>query len=150
MPKTAGYCSSQCSFSASLVDIFGTLLNGATLLPFDVHAEGLARLAAWLTEEAVTIYHSTTSIFRHFAATLTEAETFPALRLLYMGSEPLIARDIALYKAHFPPTCVLVHSLGINETGVRAAIFHGPDHSAIWRAGPGWLRHAGEGPPLAR
>ncbi|HRH39273.1 MAG TPA: AMP-binding protein, partial [Flavobacteriales bacterium] len=37
------------SFSGTVSSMFTALLNGATLLPFDVRAEGFVKLAAWLT-----------------------------------------------------------------------------------------------------
>ena len=70
------------SFSAAGTNIFGALLNGATLLPFHLQDRGLAGLATYLQEEGITVYHSVTTVFRHFVETLTGVEAFPHLRLI--------------------------------------------------------------------
>ena len=59
------------TYSVSLRSVFGALLNGATVCPFDIEEEGLSRLSKWLVEQRVTIYSSTPTVFRHLAATLT-------------------------------------------------------------------------------
>jgi acyl carrier protein len=92
-------------------------------LPFDLQKEGLIHLAAWLIQEGITIYSSAVSVFRHFVSTLTGTETFPALRVIYTGSEPVTKRDVELYKAHFPPTCIFINTLGANETSTICQYF---------------------------
>ena len=51
-------------------DIFGALMNGAALYPYDVNREGLSNLAGWMAEQKITIYHSTPTLYRHLLATL--------------------------------------------------------------------------------
>src|SRR5262245_16349406 len=43
-----------------------SVLTGACLLPFDVRAEGLERLAGWLREQEVTLCHFVPTLFRQF------------------------------------------------------------------------------------
>jgi amino acid adenylation domain-containing protein len=64
--------SSYC-FDASVMDIFGALLNGATLYPIDIRRDGLANLAEKINEERITIYHSTPTVYRYFIETLGSA-----------------------------------------------------------------------------
>lgn len=104
-------------FSASRLDIFGALLNGAELVPFSVAQHGLANLARWLVAEKITLLHWVPTAFRHFVDTLTGMERFPHLRLIVLGSEPVSPRDVELYKKHFAPDCVLVNRFGTTETG---------------------------------
>jgi acyl-coenzyme A synthetase/AMP-(fatty) acid ligase/acyl carrier protein len=104
-------------FSASRLDIFGALLNGAALFPISVAEEGFGRFARWLRDEEITLLHWVPTAFRHFANTLDEGDLFPKLRLLVLGSEPLSSRDVDLYKQHFSPDCVLVNRFGTTETG---------------------------------
>ena len=56
-----------CSFSASVLNLFGALLNGGALLPFNVKEEGIASLLAWLRKEEISIYHSVPLLFRNLA-----------------------------------------------------------------------------------
>src|SRR5260370_12495512 len=61
--------SSYC-FDASVMDIYGALLNGATLYPIDVRHGGLANLAEQINDERITIYHSTPTVYRYFIEAL--------------------------------------------------------------------------------
>jgi amino acid adenylation domain-containing protein len=106
----------SCSFTAARSDIFGALLNGATVCPVNVKEEGLTHLANWLIQEDITIYHWVPTAFQHFIETLTGAETFPKLRLIVLGSEPVSPRVVELYKAHFLQSCIFVNRLGTTET----------------------------------
>ncbi len=102
-------------FSASIGDIFPAILNGATLLPFDLRSEGLGDLAAWMIREEITFYNSSPTVLRHFVNTLTGDEKFPELRLIRMNSEPLYKWDVDLYKKHFSPGCLFANGWGATE-----------------------------------
>jgi amino acid adenylation domain-containing protein len=107
---------SSIAFADSVRTIYPALLNGAALYPFDVRAEGLAPLANWLRDNAISIYRSVPTIFRHFVGSLKGGEDFRALRLIYLGGETVQKSDVELYKRHFPRPCVLVNRLGTTET----------------------------------
>lgn len=114
------------SFGGAAFDILGSLLNGAAIYSLTVREEGLDRIAQWMIEHAITLYRSPATLFRHFAGTLTRAESFPHLRCLFMGGEPVDRRDVELFRRHFAPPCVLVNGLGITEVG--AVVRLGVDH----------------------
>ena len=95
------------------------LLNGAALYPWDVRQEGLHELAGWMAEERVTIHRSSASVFRYFVDGL-RGEDLGALRLLYLGSEPVYARDVERFRARFPGRCLLVNGLSCTETSTIA------------------------------
>ena len=105
------------AFSASRLDIFGALLNGAALFPIAVAEEGFKRLDSWLRDEEITLLHWVPTAFRHFAYALDRSNLFPHLRLLVLGSEPLSSGDVELYKRRCSPGCVLVNRFGTTETG---------------------------------
>ena len=107
---------SSVSFGDSVRTIYAALLNGASLYPFDIHAEGLAPLADWMREHSITVYRSVPTTFRHFVADLKGGEEFRALRLIYLGGEEVLRSDVELYKRHFPRECILVNRLGTTET----------------------------------
>jgi non-ribosomal peptide synthetase component F len=48
----------------SMANIFSALLSGAAACPFRVGEHGPGPLASWLTDEEITIYHSSPSVFR--------------------------------------------------------------------------------------
>ncbi|MCH8184567.1 MAG: non-ribosomal peptide synthetase [Chloroflexi bacterium] len=103
------------SFSAGMQDIFLSLLNGASVHPFDVKQEGMENLANWLIQEQVTIYHSPPTLFRELVGALTGDEQFPMVRLVHLGSESVSRRDFELYKKHFSDGSIFVNRLGSSE-----------------------------------
>ena len=107
-------------------DTLSALLNGASLHPWNINEQGLGGLALWLIGEGVTIYRSAATVFRGFVATLAGGENFSAIRLVYLGNEPVHTRDVDLFKQHFSPDCILADGLGSTET--QAFRLHYIDH----------------------
>ena len=96
-------------------DILGALLKGASVYPLDMRKEGLPRLAGWVIQEGITIYHSFPTLFRHFVHTLSGNEDFHKLRVICLEGEPVYKRDTELYKKWFSPGCIFVNRLGGTE-----------------------------------
>ena len=105
----------SCSFSASVSNLFGALLNGALLLPFRPWSKGVEALAAWLRQERVSIYHSVPLLFRKLAQSLADDSSFPDLRLIKLGGEAITRDDFDLYKKHFADRALLYVGLGASE-----------------------------------
>jgi len=108
------------SFSGAVSSLFGALLNGAASMLFDVPRDGAERLATWLGEEAVTVYHSVPALFRVIAP---QGRSLPALRLIRLEGDRPTPRDLALFREHFAPDCVLVNGLGATECGLVRQFF---------------------------
>ena len=113
----------SCSFGASVSDIFGALLNGASLFPFNLREEGMTELASWLMREEITIYHSVPTVYRHFIGALTGDETFPKLRLIKLGGESVRKKDLDLYRKHFQPECIFHAGYGATEMNIIRQFF---------------------------
>lgn len=107
----------SCSALGGILCIFYTLLNGASLYPFNVKEQGLTNLVKWLITSEITIYHSFTTLFRHFVEILTDTEQFPKIRLIKLGGEATLIRDVENYKKYFSANCILYASLGATEAG---------------------------------
>ena len=114
---------SRTSYAASVCDIFGALLNGAAVLPFDLRDQGAERLADWLIDREVTIYHSVATVFRRLVAGLSPQTRFPRLRLIKLGGEPVTRRDVQSYQACFEPGCILHIGYGATETNIIRQYF---------------------------
>jgi amino acid adenylation domain-containing protein len=97
-------------------DMFLALLNGATLVPFDVQEQGLVHLGDWLLEENITVFTCVATIFRHSIQSANRKERFPKIRLIHIGGEPLFRSDVELYKKHFSDECIFVSRYSISET----------------------------------
>ena len=115
--------SSYC-FDASVMDIYGALLNGATLYPIDIREYGLAGLAEHLIVEKITVYHSTPTVYRYFISSLEDRKIqFPDLRLVVLGGEKVNRADVESYQQHFAGDCLFVNGLGPTEATVSLQNF---------------------------
>lgn len=103
-------------FAAANSAIFGALLSGACVCPFDVRGHGLGPLVTWLRDAAITILHITPSLFRLLARQVVPG-SLPLLRAVKLGGEPAFRSDVALFRAAFGPDCLLVNGLGLSEAG---------------------------------
>ncbi len=108
------------AFSASNMNVYPALLNGATLCPHDVKTRGVERLADLLRAERVTLCQCVPTVFRHFLAGLTSEDRFPDLRIWELGGEPVFPRDVELFRRHFPARARLVNRLALTEASVAA------------------------------
>lgn len=128
------------SFSGAVSSTYAALLNGATLLPYDLAADGPAGLAPFLDAEGATVYHSVPSIFRNFVA---GRAAFASLRIVRLEGDRALGRDARLFQRHFRRGCRLVNGLGTTETGLVRQYF--VDHDTPVGDGPLPIGHAVEG-----
>ena len=112
----------SCSLSASGTNLFGALLNGATLSPFHVRSRGIEHLAAWLQEQRINVYHSVPTVFRHLARAAGGNKPFENMRLIRLGGEPLSRGDVEIFRQKCPEACRLLHSFSSTETGLISAL----------------------------
>ena len=118
---------SSYGFDAAVMDIFGALLNGATLYPIDIKEEGFGALYQQLVGQKITIYHSTPTVYRYFIGSLSSEKTLSFTRLVVLGGEEVFKKDVELYKKHFPPACLFVNGLGPTESTVSLQYFISQD-----------------------
>lgn len=111
------------TFSASNMNVYPALLNGAALFPYDVKTRGVGELARVLMDERVTICQCVPTVFRHFIAGLTGEEGFPELRIWELGGEPVHRSDVELFRRHFPAGATLCNRLAFTEASVAAQCF---------------------------
>jgi len=122
--------SSYC-FDASVMDIYGALLNGATLYPIDIREDGFAGLAEQLIDDEITVYHSTPTVYRYFLGAHASLPagvgnpnlSFPKVRLVVLGGEKVDRSDVELYRQHFSDHCIFVNGLGPTEATVSLQNF---------------------------
>ena len=105
------------SFGSGHVNLRLALLNGASIFDFDTKRENIERLAAWLNDERITIYHSTASLFRQLAESLPHGGMHPDLRLIRLTGAPISKRDFDLYKTRFGSNTFLRIAMGSTEMG---------------------------------
>jgi acyl-coenzyme A synthetase/AMP-(fatty) acid ligase/thioesterase domain-containing protein/acyl carrier protein len=106
---------SPCFAAASVSSLFASLLNGASIHPFQPGKEGLNAMAKWIEREQITIYHSVPSVFRRFLRTLDPGKVLSSVRAVRLGGEPVFASDVELFRRHFRRDAVLINGFGMTE-----------------------------------
>ena len=119
----------SCSFANSIRNIYGALLSGAALFPYDLASRGIPPLAEWMHVHRITIFHTLETIIRRLLDTIAADTTFPALRILRFGGEPSSGRDVKAFQHRFAPNCVLMNVIGSTETFTIRRYFVSPDGS---------------------
>ncbi len=115
---------SSYSFDAAKMDIYGALLNGGTLYPYDIKGEGrLHALPGWMPREGITVYHSIPTVYRYVTDLLTGAQEFSRLRFIVLGGEAVFKKDIDAYKTYFPDHCLFINGLGPTESTLTLQYF---------------------------
>jgi amino acid adenylation domain-containing protein len=116
-------------YGASVSDIYGALLNGASVCPFPLGGEGMLRLRSFLGQEGITVLHCVPSVFRQLAATLDGTEDLSKLRIVKLGGEPALRSDYELYRQRLPKSCLFHVGLGATEMSVIRQWF--ADHDTV-------------------
>jgi amino acid adenylation domain-containing protein len=120
-PKDRVSLLASCSLAASGSTLFATLLSGATLCLFHVRSQGVERLAHWLDDERITVFHTVPTIFRHLGRVNIKKNSFNEMRLVRLGGEAVLAGDVEIFRKHWPESCQLMQSLSSTETGIICA-----------------------------
>ncbi len=121
------------AFSASLDPLFGALLNGAELHLIDLNRD-LARLADWLEERRISITTMSVSTLRSVFLVPRRRYRDPALRLVSVGGETLLPRDVVAFRELFASPCVLQNAMASTEARAYAQYFvprFGPTSSPV-------------------
>jgi len=104
-------------------DMFLALLNGAALIVLDLSQGGLASLADWLREEEVSVFTCVATVFRQALSGAGKTRTFPAVRLIHIGGEPIFKSDVELYRRYFSDDCLFISRYSISETQAVSYFF---------------------------
>jgi acyl-coenzyme A synthetase/AMP-(fatty) acid ligase len=96
--------------------LFGGLLIGAAVFPFDVRRQGLSSLVEWLPRERLTTSYSLPSVVRNMLRLLPAGQKLADLRTVKVGGEPFFRSDVLLYREHLPSDVRVQITLGTTET----------------------------------
>lgn len=114
------------SFSASNMDIFGSLLNGATLCAYDMRSKGIPGLSNWLEDENITILHAVPTVFRKLLEAQSSSICYEKIKSVDLGGEVVTGSDVRLFHQFFPKKSKLINHLAATEISVIAQ-FDVPD-----------------------
>ena len=105
-------------FGSAQAHVFQSLLNGGSLFSFDLKSHGIHRLAKWLSEESITVYHSPPAVFRQLAEVIAVEEQLSYLRLIRLSGAAVTRLDYDLYKRTFVPSALLQVVMNSTEANV--------------------------------
>jgi thioesterase domain-containing protein/phenylacetate-coenzyme A ligase PaaK-like adenylate-forming protein/acyl carrier protein len=105
-------------FARATYEIFGSLLNGATLCAFDARSESLEALGELILRERVSILTLTPALFRRFMKSAPADLDLSSIRKLRLGADVVTVPDVEAYKARFPRGCTLERAFNASETGM--------------------------------
>jgi amino acid adenylation domain-containing protein len=108
------------SFGAANMNVFGGLLNGATLCAYDMRRHGIPLLADWLDRERITVLHTVPTVFRELFLSLPPQRKLAHLRAIGVAGEAAFDSDIALFRRHTLEHCIFSNQLGATEASVIA------------------------------
>ena len=57
---------SSYAWDSAVQDVFGSLLSGATVYPFNVKGKKFSKMREWIEENNISLLHCTVALFREF------------------------------------------------------------------------------------
>ena len=109
-------------FDAAVMDIYGALLSGARLCPFDLLEESADAITQRMGDQGVTIYHSTPTVFR-FLFENARREDLATIRAVVLGGEEARGDDLERFRRLTPTEAVLVNGFGPSESTLALQFF---------------------------
>lgn len=105
---------------ASVVDVFSSLLNGATLCSYHIGLQNgeTMDLSEWLNEEKITIYHSVPTVFGMLMQSTPEHVIFPSMKYVVLGGEQVFSSMVVNHQSHFPEETRFVNLYGATEASI--------------------------------
>jgi amino acid adenylation domain-containing protein len=107
--------------ASARTNLYLSLLNGASMFPFDVRSEGIEHFPEWLSRERITILYCPVALLRQLGESHTEEFMVPTLRVLHVSGAPITRNDFELYKKRFHDDVSLEISMGSTEARSIAA-----------------------------
>lgn len=120
-------------FEPSRFAIYSGLLHGGAVCLYDLRAQGLSGLAAWIGREQINFLVSTPSAFRHMLGLEPDPAWLRGVRQIVLGGETVTGQDVALFQRFFAPGSTLINVLGMTETGIisRYKLIHGAPFAGL-------------------
>ena len=107
------------SYANGVAGPFKSWLLGGTYHPFDLNQQGLTAMIEKLKRERINVYQSPPSLFRNVVRQIEPGE-LSDIRWVHLGGEPVVARDVEMFKEKFKPPCVIFNNYGSSEVGSMA------------------------------
>lgn len=103
------------TFSGTHTQVFASLLDGSSVHFYNLKADGLAGLPAWIRDQAITDYSSAVTIFRSLVGILGRDEVFLSVKHFALSGERRVRTDIEAIRRHFPAITYIRLGYGSTE-----------------------------------
>jgi len=108
---------SSYTYDSAVQDIFGALLNGASVSAYSIKKNGIEGIPVWIKNQCVTLLHSVPTIYRYIIKASGNL-IFENIRLVVLGGEAVFKHDFESFKKHFLPGTIFVNGYGATESTV--------------------------------
>lgn len=103
--------------------VFNALVSGFTICYYDVKEDGFADLPNWIRQQQITVYRSTSTLFRSMVSILGPNDKFPCVNTVHVGSEKRLPKDIQDIKKYFPGVKRIQLGFASTETQAVSSTF---------------------------
>ena len=110
-------------YTPSVFCVFGGLLAGATVCPFDLRRNSIESMLHWLQQSRITLLYATPTIFRRYMQLVHTNTDFSHLRSVQLAGEPVYRSDLENYFAGFAAHFSLYNGMGTTETSCLTRYF---------------------------
>ena len=98
--------------AGAIRDIFGAILNGATLVVMQAQQLGLLGIAKQVAKHQITIFHAIPPLLRAFLNSMPEPTLLRSVRLSYVAGDRFFAIDFKQYYQAFPKESLIYNGIG--------------------------------------
>jgi len=104
------------SHTVSVIDIFSALFTGASVAILNIKNDfEVQSFGAWLKKMKVSIIHTVPTFYRFFMKYITDRSLLEDVRLVILGGEEVLQKDVKLYKDNFSKDCLFINLYGSSE-----------------------------------
>ena len=104
-------------FTASVPNIYDTLLNGATLCAVNPRRMSPHELSGWVRAERITHFNPPVGLWRNVLETVPAGSQWPDLRLVTLAGQAIYGSDARAFQERFGAGGVLLFVLAMTEAG---------------------------------
>lgn len=106
----------SCSHTVGILDIFMTLLSGATLYMYDIKTDfDKDHFVGYIRQHSISIIHTVPTFFRFFTSGDIQNESVSTVRLVALGGEAVTRNDFNRYRDKFSDHSYFVNLYGQSE-----------------------------------
>lgn len=104
------------SHTVSVIDIFSMLFAGGTISVVNLKQDfNVREMFGLLNMLNVSIVHVVPTFFRYFTKYVTDKSMLEQIRLVVLGGEEVLDKDVELYKENFSDDCLFINLYGSSE-----------------------------------